>query len=652
MRLFYFTVSCLLLLSFQPATAQYTRQVVQLKNKAFTTGTIASPSVYLSARAIQRRTRYGIAIDSTDLPVSARWLDSIRSVPNVQVLAVSRWLNQVLIRTSDPTAINQVNHFPFVQSTTPQGLRVGTPQQKHRDKFTERITDTDPTPSRIQQQPGTNSLNYGNTYSQVHIHQGEFLHNKNLTGQGMVIAILDGGFQNYKTISAFDSVRQQGRILGERDFVAFDSSVNEDHPHGMQCLSIICANWPGLMVGSAPGASFWLLRTEDASTEYPVEEFNWVLGVEFADSIGADLISSSLGYTTFDDPLFDHTYAQLDGNTATATLGADLAAKKGLIVTNSTGNDGNSNWQYLGVPADGDSVVAVGAVNTAGVIASFSSRGLLTDARIKPNVVSVGAGTVIAGANAPAFGNGTSYSNPNLNGLIACLWQAFPEKNNRQLMNVVYKSSDRYATPDKTYGYGIPDFKKAYRILKKERNDATFGTNWLKAYPNLFTDTVLVTFIGQRDSIATITLIDATGNAVATKTITIEEQEIYTTHFNVSASLPAGTYIVKYSDGANTRTVQLSKLPTDMDFLQDWLLVYPVPYRSNFTVAVKSPVTGTATIRLLGANGRILTSYTRQAAQNEIYTYQFAPARMFSRGIYFVQYDDGTNKREKKVVRQ
>lgn len=652
MRLFYLFIFFLLSLSFVPAAAQYTKQVVQLRNKAFTTGTIANPSAYLSARAVQRRTRYGIAVDSTDLPVSQRWLDSIRSVPNVHVLAVSRWLNQVLIRTADVAAINRINNFPFVQNTTPQGLRIGAPQQTLRDKFTERVTDTDPTPNRIQQQQGIDTLNYGNNYAQVHIHEGEFLHNKNFTGQGMVIAILDGGFQNYKTISAFDSVRLQGRILGEKDFVAFDNSVNEDHPHGMQCLSTICANWPGRMVGTASGASFWLLRTEDAATEYPVEELNWVLGAEFADSVGADLLTSSVGYTTFDNPQFNHTYAQLNGNTTTATLGADLAAKKGLIVTNSAGNDGNTSWQYLGVPADGDSVVAVGAVDAGGMIASFSSRGLPADPRIKPNVVSVGAGTVIAGTNAPTFGNGTSYSNPNLNGLIACLWQAFPEKNNQQLMNVVYQSADRYTTPDKAYGYGIPNFKKAYRLLKKERNDAVFGTDWLKANPNPFTDTIRADFVGQRDGTATITLINAAGTVVATKTITIAEQEIYATRFDATGNLPAGIYTVRYTDGTNARTVQLTKLPTGPDFSQDWLIVYPVPYRSNFTVAVKSPVAGTAVIRLVDANGRLLTAYTKQVALNEIYTYQFAPARMFSRGIYFVQYNDGINKRVKKVVRQ
>ena len=654
MKSFFFS---LIIFSCFASNAQYTRQVVQLRNKTFTTGTLSNPATYLTARAIQRRTRYGIAIDSTDLPVSQRWLDSIRSVPNVQILSVSRWLNRVLIKIPDATAIARINAFPFVQSTTPQGLRTTNTQLPQRSKFNEMVTGLPPTTGRGQATNGIDTFTYGTNYAQVHIHEGEFLHNKNFTGQGMVIAILDAGFQNYKTITAFDSVRLQGRILGERDFVAFDNSVNEDHPHGMQCLSIICANWPGRMVGTAPGASFWLIRTEDAATEYPVEEFNWVVGAEFADSVGADLISSSLGYTTFDDSQFDHSYAQLNGNTATITIGADYVAHKGLIVTNSAGNDGNNSWRYISAPADGDSVVTVGAVNSAGVIAAFSSRGLPNDARVKPNVVSVGQGTVIAGTTAPTSGSGTSYSNPNLNGLITCLWQAFPEKNNQQLMNAVYQSADRYTAPDKDYGYGIPNFKKAYRIIKKQRNDATFGTDWLKAVPNPFIDTIRVDFAGQADGTAIISLVNAGGIVVATKRITIEEQEIYTTRFDGLNNLPAGTYTVRYFDSTNTRSVTLLKnaLPIvqpGIDFSTDWLKVYPIPYRTNFTIAIKSPVAGTATIRLLDAGGKLLGSYTKQAMQNEIYIYQFAVGRLLSGGAYFVQYTDSINKRVVKVVRQ
>ena len=646
----YATLLIVITLIFSRLEAQYSRYVIQLKNKAFNTFSFSNPSQYLSARALQRRTRYGIGIDSTDLPVTQRYLDSIRLVPNVQVLSTSRWLNRVLIKTTDLNALARINNFSFVQSAaaiapTPPGVTVNA------NKFTETVTDTDPEPNRPMQLDG-DTLNYGTNYAQVHIHEGEFLHNKNFMGQGIVIAVLDGGFQSYKTITAFDSVRLQGRILGERDFVAYDNSVNEDHPHGMQCLSTICANWPGRMVGTAPAASFWLIRTEDVATEYPVEEFNYVVGAEFADSAGADMISCSLGYSTFDDAQFNHTQAQLNGNTATATIGADLAAKKGMLLTNSAGNEGNTSWQYITIPSDADSVVSVGAISSSGTIAGFSSRGYPADSRVKPNVVSVGLGTVIAGAsNQPSFGNGTSYANPNLNGLIACLWQAFPEFNNKKIMDAVYQSSDRFANPDKTFGYGIPNFRKAYYILKKIRNEASFGPEWLKANPNPFNDTIRVDFIGQKDGTAIIQLFSPNGILLFEKSILINEQEIYNTKFISLKDLPPGLYTVKYNDGTIAKNISLQKL-TGFDFTKDWLLVFPVPYSSQFTVAVKAPVAGTATIRLINSSGQLLESFTKQAALNEVYSVQFKTGRTIPAGHYFVEYNDGSNKRVKRVVKQ
>jgi len=634
------------------AQAQFTRYVVQLKNKALNTYTVGNHSQFLSARALQRRTRYGIAVDSTDLPVTKRYLDSLASIPDVQVLSTSRWLNQVLIRITNQSALTKINSFPFVQGAA--AIAAKSTATGSNGKFTETVTTTTlPITGRVQGGTGVgDTINYGGNYPQIHIHEGEFLHNKGLQGQGMVIAVLDGGFQAYKTIKAFDSVRLQGRILGEKDFVAFDNSVNEDHPHGMQCLSTIAANLPGQMVGSANKASFWLIRTEDVNSEYPIEEFNYIVGTEFADSVGADMISCSLGYYDFDDASFNHTYAQLNGNTIPATIAADMAAKKGMLLTNSAGNEGNTAWMYLTVPSDADSVVCVGAVNSAGLIASFSSRGIPSDPRIKPSVVSMGVSTVIAGTNGPVTGSGTSYATPNLNGLIACLWQAFPAFNNINIMDAVYKSSDRYATPDKTYGYGIPNFKKAYRILKKQQNDALYGLNWLRAVPNPFTDTIRASFIGQKDGTATIQLVNANNVVVAQQMLVIEEQESYTIKFSNLGLHPAGTYTVRYSDGTTTQSVPIIKLGSTFDFSVNWLLVYPIPYRSQLNVTIKSPIAGTATIRLVTALGQILESFTKQATLDEVYSFRFRSATVLSAGPYYVEYNDGTNKTVKKVVKR
>ncbi|MBC7850919.1 MAG: S8 family serine peptidase, partial [Chitinophagaceae bacterium] len=423
------------------ASAQYTRYVVQLTDKKGTTGTLAAPSSYLSSKAIDRRIKQKILIDSTDLPISIIYLDSIRKVANVTILNKSKWLNQVLIRTSDPTAIATINSFSFVKKVggIASAARL-TDDEVVNEKFNTKLQPVQQTVLSgafgARGTDGAQILDYGNSFNQIHLHEGEFLHNLGFTGKGITIAILDAGFFGYKTNVAMDSVRLQSRILGEWDYVMNEQSVNEDNSHGLFCLSIIAANKPGEIVGSAPHASFYLFRTEDVATEFPVEEQNWVAAAEYADSVGVDMITSSLGYSDFDDPTFNHSYAQRNGNTSIVTIGADLAARKGIIVTNSAGNSGNASGEgkYISCPADGDSVFTVGATTVTGAIAGFSSWGPNSAGKIKPNIVSVGQGTVLANTSGNASaGNGTSFSNPLACGLIACLWQAYPEFGNMEI---------------------------------------------------------------------------------------------------------------------------------------------------------------------------------------------------------------------------
>jgi subtilisin family serine protease len=485
----YFTLILLLIIAAVTAQAQYTRHIVQFTDKKGTQGTIANPSAYLSAKAIARRTNQNIAIDSTDLPISKAYLDSIASVPNVTILNRSKWLNQILIRTSDAAALVKINSFPFVKSRTGVAPRININGREVQSKKLDEGNEIELTSSTSRVQ-GTEDiqLDYGSTANQIKIHKGEYLHNLGFTGGAITIAILDAGFLAYKTNPALDSVRLQGRILGEWDYVMNEASVNEDNSHGANCFTIIASNRPGIIVGSSPHSKFWLLRTEDAGSEYIVEEQNWAAGAEFADSLGVEMISSSLGYYDFDDPAFDHSYAQRDGNTSIVTRAADLAAHKGIMVMNSAGNSGaltNDN-KFVACPADGDSVVTVGAVTTAGVIASFSSWGPNGAGKLKPNIVSVGQNTVYASTAGNAVaGNGTSYSNPNIAGLIACFWQAFPEFNNMQLLDLVQRSADRFANPDMRYGYGIPDFRKAFLLALQQRASSNFQFN-----PNACTTTI------------------------------------------------------------------------------------------------------------------------------------------------------------------
>ncbi len=462
-------LGCLLALALTHIGAtQNNRYIVKFKNKGNNGYSFSNPSAYLSQRAIDRRTRFSLSIDSSDLPVTPRYIDSVILSGNVTLLNMSKWINAISIYTTDATALAKINSFPFVQSVSSIAPRTSEPSNK-KNKF-------EPIEAPIQ--PSQKPLNilsdyydYGPAFNQVHIHNGEFLHNIGLRGQGMIIGMLDAGFQNYLTVKAFDSARANGQILGVYDFVAKDSSVNEDNSHGMQCFSTIAANIPGQFVGTAPKAKFYLFRSEDAATEYPIEEFNWVCAAERVDSSGGDLISSSLGYNEFDAPFttFSHSNADMNGNTTLPAIGADLASKKGILVVNSAGNEGADTWHYIITPADGDSVLAVGAVNGAGTVAAFSSYGPSSDGQVKPDVASVGVQTVVQFPNNTiGANNGTSFSAPNMAGLATCLWQGFPEFNNMEIIRALRQSGSIAATPNDRIGYGIPDMKKASTILLKQ----------------------------------------------------------------------------------------------------------------------------------------------------------------------------------------
>ena len=324
-----------------------------------------------------------------------------------------------------------------------------------------------------QVRPPVNYYDYGNSFNEIHLHNGEFLHNIGLRGSGMQIALLDNGFNNYTSFDAFDSVNANNQVLGTWDFVAREQNVSDDGSHGMSCFSTIAANIPGQFIGKAPQANFWLYQTEDNSSEYPIEEFNWACGAEKADSSGADVISSSLGYATFDNASLNHTYADMNGNTTMAVIAADLAAKKGVLVFVSNGNFGTSAWHYLSTPADGDSVIAVGAVNTNGVVGSFSSYGPSSDGQIKPDVASVGVSALLETSGGTiGTGNGTSFACPNMAGLATCLWQGFPEFSNMRIRLALWQSGSKANTPDDRMGYGIPDMKKAFVSLLQQFSSA------------------------------------------------------------------------------------------------------------------------------------------------------------------------------------
>ena len=572
MKKFYVVlVLCSCFFSFA-AQAQYSRYIIRLKDKKGTAYSINNPSAFLSSRALARRTRYKIAIDSADLPVSAPYLDSIRQVPNVSILTVSKWLNQVCIRTTDAAALAKINSFSFVKNSAPVAVRLLAPKPALPVKEME--FNQQPTPLRVNDAAtvfGFNGLqdvyNYGSNAGQVHIHEGEYLHNLGFHGEGMQIAILDGGFFNYVNNIAFDSIRQQNQILGTWDYVANEASVNEDNAHGAWCLSVLAANRPGKIVGTAPKAKYWLLRTEDVNSEYPVEEANWITAAEFADSAGVDIITSSLGYSDFDDASFNHSYAQRDGKTSMISMGATIAVRKGILVTNSAGNSGASasDAKFVICPADADSILTVGATDVNGTIAPFSSVGPNGAGKLKPNVVSVGWNAVVASSVSgnPATLNGTSFSNPNICGLVACLWQAFPEFNNMDIIAALQRSATKYTSPDNFFGYGIPKMSLAYLDLQQQRVLKSYqqllGDKWIKAFPVPFNNNLGVLLKAPATGTGSLRLIDMSGKTLEVKNTAVQQDAMYNISFDKIRFLSKGMYTIQYTDGKNKASVKVVK---------------------------------------------------------------------------------------------
>ena len=439
-----------LLLAFVGSHAQQDtlKYRVSLKDKAATTYTLDRPEAYLSAKAIERRKRQGLPIDSTDLPVCTKYINTIRQT-GVHIVLTGKWENFVTVSCNDTATIAKIASLPFVRSvekvwTQPTGGKRG---DARRDTL---INRPDSLPGQY----------YGAGEAQIRLSQGDKLHEMGFCGQGMTVAVIDAGFHNADRITALANAK----VLGTKDFVNSAEDIYAEQKHGMMVWSCMAMNRPEVMVGTAPEASYWLLRSEDDYSEHLVEQDQWAAAVEFADSVGVDVINTSLGYYTFDDASKNYTYRHLNGRYALMSRQASHIADKGMILVCSAGNSGDDSWKKITPPADAENVLTVGAVNKVGVLATFSSVGNTADNRIKPDVVAVGYKADVIGTDGNLTkANGTSFASPVMCGMVTCLWQACPTLTAKEVIDLVRRSGDRADYPDNIYGYGVPDLWKAYQ---------------------------------------------------------------------------------------------------------------------------------------------------------------------------------------------
>ena len=420
-----------------------------LKDKGNPPFSLTHPEDFLSLKSIERRQRQNLPVDSFDLPLDQAYMEAITET-GATVQTSSKWEKTVVVNLSDMEIFSRLKNLPFVD--TLYCVWEGNLRAKTSNEM-EDITLNPPLRDDI-----INS--YGSGFTQIALNNGHLLHDAGFRGKGMTIAVLDGGFVNVDNIDFFN----QAQIKGLKNFNHETTNMlREGSDHGTMVLSCMLSNKSGEMTGTAPEADYYLFRTEVVSEEFPVEEDYWVAGLEYADSLGVDIVTSSLGYFTFDDPAMNHTQEQLDGRTVPISRAANLAASRGIVLLNSAGNEGASSWGKIIFPGDAENMITAGSINRDSTRSSFSSVGLTADGRIKPDVMAMGGqASVVASYNTVILSNGTSFSAPIMAGLTACLWEALPDLNSFEILHLLRETADHYQNPDSLMGYGIANVYKAY----------------------------------------------------------------------------------------------------------------------------------------------------------------------------------------------
>ncbi|MCU0440332.1 MAG: S8 family serine peptidase [Raineya sp.] len=460
---------------------------IPFKDKQGIAYNISEPQNFLSKKALDRRKKQNIEISSEDLPVNMNYVAQIKT-QGAKIHQVTKWFNGVVVLCNE-TVLGQIKALNFVKAEEIKMVKNKPTTESEDQKENKRNYKSAKKTTDFTKGFEFDKTSYGYSYTQNQMIGVDEMHKKGFWGEGMIMAVFDSGFSDADKQTYFKHLFENGQILDTYDFVMNERSVFEDDDHGRMVLSCIAAYEKGKIVGTAPKTQFYLFRTEDVNTEYMIEEYNWLTAAEKADSLGVDIISSSLGYTNFDDKTTSYKTEQMDGKTCIATRAAEIAAQKGMVVVSSAGNEGGSAWNIISSPADAASILSIGAVNSRGGIVYFSSRGYTADGRVKPDVLAMGSSATVGGSNSEvSFNNGTSFSCPIMAGLVAGFWQANPQLTAKQVVEYIRKSGNQYSKPDNTYGYGIASFTRADYLAKKETTTDGIMTgqnpNEFKIYPN------------------------------------------------------------------------------------------------------------------------------------------------------------------------
>lgn len=421
---------------------------VYLKDKGDSGFTVDEPEAFLSKESVQRRKKTGTPVTASDLPIASSYLDTLVSA-GVEPVVQSKWLSTVVVTSADSTAADRLKNLTIVDSVkwVYKGHDVIPAQEEDQEiRFS-------PSDALLKEK-------YGYAETQIKMLNGIKLHDAGFRGEGMRVAVIDAGFKNVDRISVFDSLQ----LIGTHNVISPGHSVYDADDHGTKVLSCMAANMPGIMVGTAPEASYLLIKSEDSDSEYPIEEDYWAAAVEYADSVGVDVISSSLGYFEFDADELSYHQSALDGKSSLISQAAYIAAQKGILMFCSAGNEGNGSWGKITFPSDASDVLTVGAITEEKKKSIFSSVGFTADYRVKPDVVALGSGScVIDPQGSIRYSSGTSFATPILAGLGVCLWQALPGLTNKEIIALLQEVSSQAKQPDAELGYGIPNMYKAYK---------------------------------------------------------------------------------------------------------------------------------------------------------------------------------------------